>query len=179
MPLDKAVAILGALLALFAASAGVSYSVGPVSAASLVSLLGPQHRAVQVSSTVGILDQGWGPGHMHFTGKWQAIADGRGGRRFAARSSHAGDGVTAEVAGTRVRLYGMIGPDGGKAIVLIDDGQRAPVDFYAPRARGGALVYASPQLPSAVHAVDVVVLGARGPRARGSYVSVEAIESLR
>ncbi len=184
MSLDRAVAMIAALVGLFLVSAGVSYSVGPVSAASLEAALhvGPVNAAratngKRPAAVITVLDQGWGEGRIHFTGHWQAIYSKHdaGWNGVSSRSARAGDGFTTEMRGTAVRLYGTVGPAGGRASMLIDE-RRIPLDFYASRSRTHALLYTSPPLPGDLHVVDVVVLGSHDPRSSGANVAIDSVD---
>jgi len=56
-----------------------------------------------------------------------------------------------------VKLFGVKGPNGGYAELLIDGDTYGTLRFYAPKKQVDALVYASPQLAAGPHEVEVIV----------------------
>ena len=57
--------------------------------------------------------------------------------------------------GTRIDLYGSVGPDSGKAAVSVDGGPEQAVTFYAPAPATQRLIWSSPTLPAAAHVLKV------------------------
>ena len=122
------------------------------------------------------------PGKSHavrltYGGRWEAvhIADGR--YDGASMRSHVRGAIAiAQFDGDRVRLYGVRGPNGGRAVVTIDTAYADTqiVSFYAPFKIAHALVYDSPALRPGHHMLAVGVYSGAGQRLRG-YVNIDSI----
>jgi hypothetical protein len=116
-------------------------------------------------------------GHFDYVGSWQHVRGKRDGRSdgTSTRSTHTSDVAIFRFVGTRVRIYGVLGPSGGRAGIALDEKSTGvgPVEFYAPRLRTNALVYQSPVLPYGMHDVSIVVWGTRDPRGRFYYVNID------
>jgi hypothetical protein len=118
-------------------------------------------------------------GRFDYIGKWQHVTGKFDGRTdgTSTRSTHVGDVAVLGFTGTRVRLFGVLGPSGGRAGIALDDESTGhPVDFYAPHIRTDALIYQSPVLRRGIHTVTVVVWGTRDPRGRYYYVNLDGAE---
>ena len=115
-----------------------------------------------------------------YVGKWQHVRNKNDGRTAgtSTRSTHLGDVAILRFTGTRVRIYGILGPSGGRAGIALDEKSTGavPVDFYSPRVRTHAMVYQSPVLPSGVHDVTLIVWGTRDPHGRFYYVNIDGAE---
>lgn len=117
---------------------------------------------------------------LRLVGRWERVRNHRDGRYLgaSARSYHGGDAIAMLLTGRQFRIYGVAGPTGGRATVLIGADQRAVVDFYAPRKTAHAVVYLSPPLDEGTHSVVLVVDGEHQGHSRGNYVNVEEVEVL-
>ncbi len=93
-----------------------------------------------------------------YRGTWETalVSDGRSGGS-STRSFHAGDRAVMHFAGSRVRLYGVTGPNGGAGAVRIDGRLVRNVDFHSARKTTNVLVFASPALARGAHTLDVTV----------------------
>ena len=155
--------------------------IGAAAIAATLTVAAIKSPGLPASSTLSVLQQGWGVNRMHFMGHWQQVRGVHDGRFKGAsvRSFHAGDGMTAEVRAKAMRFYGVRGPTGGKALLLIDNARRVVIDFYAPRKQTRALLFATPALGEGLHVADLIVLGTHDRRSRGSYVNLDSIELLQ
>jgi hypothetical protein len=119
-------------------------------------------------------------GHFDYVGSWQHVRGKHDGRSdgTSTRSTHTSDVAIFRFVGTRVRIYGVLGPSGGRAGIALDEKSTSvgPADFYAPRLRTNALVYQSPALPYGMHNVSIVVWGTRDPRGRFYYVNIDGAQ---
>ena len=123
-----------------------------------------------------------GPGtredRIYYTGHWQHVRGQHDVRLFgtSSRSSHVGDQAQIRFAGTRLRLYGVVGPAGGFCYISVDGSRAKRVSFYAFRVRGRALVYTTPRLASREHSLAIVVMGERPALSYGHFVNIDAFE---
>lgn len=119
-------------------------------------------------------------GHFDYVGSWQCVRGKHDGRSdgTSTRSTHTSDVAIFRFVGTRVRIFGVLGPSGGRAGIALDEKSTTvgPVDFYAPRLRTDALVYQSPVLPYGMHTVSIVVWGTRDVRGRFYYVNIDGAQ---
>ncbi len=122
-------------------------------------------------------------GRFDYVGKWQHVHDKHDGRSngTSTRSTHVGDVAVFRFTGTRVRLYGVKGPSGGRAGIALDGASTGglPVDFYAPHVQTHVIFYQSPVLPDGVHNVSVAVWGTRNVRGHYYYVNIDGAETER
>ncbi len=136
----------------------------------------PRHVLVIDDATVGkaLL------GRFDYIGSWQHLRGKHDGRSngTSTRSTHTGDVAVLSFTGTRVRIYGVRGPSGGRAGISLDEASTGggPVEFYAPRVTPHALIYGSPTLAAGVHTVTVVVWGTRNARGHYYYVNIDGAE---
>lgn len=119
-------------------------------------------------------------GRFDYVGRWQHVSGKNDGRSngTSTRSTHTGDVAILGFSGTRVRLYGIRGPSGGRAGIALDETSTGgrPVDFYTPRIETHALIYESPVLKAGVHTVSLAVWGTRNEHGRFYYVNVDGAE---
>ncbi len=118
---------------------------------------------------------------MYLDGHWEIVrqhADGRF-KGASVRSFHPGDVLAVDLNGAAFRIYGVTGPTGGHAVVVMEKTPIAMLDFYSPVKRTDVLLYASPPFPAGRYAVDLVVATTRNPRSRGTYVNVDKVEVVR
>jgi hypothetical protein len=118
--------------------------------------------------------------HFDYVGSWQHVRGKHDGRTdgTSTRSTHTGDVAIFRFSGTRVRIYGVRGPSGGRAGIALDEASTGgrPVDFYAPRVEPHSLIYQSPILAPGVHTVSIVVWGTRNERGHYYYVNIDGAE---
>jgi len=119
-------------------------------------------------------------GRFDYVGKWQHVHGKHDGRTngTSTRSTHTGDVAIFRFIGTRIRLYGIRGPSGGRAGIALDEASTGgvPVDFYAPRIQTHALIYESPALARGVHDLSIVVWGTRDMHGHYYYVNIDGVE---
>lgn len=100
-----------------------------------------------------------------------AKASGASGGSFA-ESDLAGSGFSFRFRGTGVDWYTILGPDQGRAKILVDGKLLKTVDGYAKQTTFGARRSIG-GLADGVHTVRIVVLGESKPAASGSLVSID------
>lgn len=112
---------------------------------------------------------------FQYAGQWSHVTARRDGRTLgtSSRSARAGDAATISFAGTRIRLYGVLGDRGGVGSMQLDGQPAGTADFYAPHVAGNALVFESSELAPGRHELVVSVAGARDPASGGNYVNVD------
>lgn len=145
---------------------------------------GPHDAPRSVVSVVDDARAGLGVGKIHYSGRWERVGGRVDGRDegTSTRSFHVGDNFALAFDGYRLRVYGVVGPKGGHAILGIDDVVNlATLDFFAPTKRTHALLYTSPVLADGIHVAALIIDPGRDRRSRGGYVNVDslAIEAHR
>ncbi len=113
-----------------------------------------------------------------YVGHWEhvrAIEDGRTAGT-SSRSYQAAAGATLHFTGSDVRLFGVCGPQGGRALVTIDGRSAGPVaNFYAPKKESHMLVYRSPHLQPGAHRLTISVSPAPAAT-KHRYVNIDGAE---
>jgi hypothetical protein len=119
-------------------------------------------------------------GRFDYVGSWQHVHGKHDGRSngTSTRSTHVGDVAIFRFTGTRVRIYGVRGPSGGRGGIALDESSTGgrPIEFYAPRLEPHVLVYESPVLPAGVHTVSIAVWGTRDRHGHFYYVNIDGAE---
>ncbi len=119
-------------------------------------------------------------GRFDYVGSWQHVHGKHDGRSngTSTRSTHTGDVAIFRFTGTRVRIYGVCGPSGGRAGIALDEASTGgrPVDFYSPHLQPHVLIYESPVLPAGVHTVSIAVWGTRDVHGHYYYVNIDGAE---
>jgi hypothetical protein len=131
-----------------------------------------------VVSTIDDARVGLGIGKIHYGGHWERVKRRYDGRDegTSSRSFHVGDNFAVVFDGYRLRVYGVVGPNGGHGIIGIDDlATMATLEFFAPVKRTHVLLYTSPMLNDGFHVAAVIVDPGRNRRSRGSYVNVDSV----
>ncbi len=109
-------------------------------------------------------------------GRWECVADRRDGRfRGESCRSFTRD-ATATLAffGRGIRIFGVVGPQGGTGRIAIDDRHIGRASFYATSKRTHHVVFASETLAPGRHVVLITVDAPS--RAHRAYVNFDAIE---
>jgi methyl-accepting chemotaxis protein len=148
--------------------------------------------AAPIADTVGVLTTG-----VETAGGLTIVQDyamGRGINAFAyegtwghsrgdveadgtnAYSSMPGDTCTLRFVGTRIRFYGVLADNHGKAALKIDGGQPTTIDQYGTRRTPNALCWESPVLPRAEHVLCLTVLGEANPESHYVWINVDRVE---
>ena len=126
------------------------------------------------------------PGHarpvpaetFRYSGRWEHVAGFRDGRTDGTSSrSYSSYAATAlEFTGTAIRLYGVCGATGGRAIVAIDGRIVDRNVRFSRRAKEThCLVFEADDLPRRHHRLGLIVAG---PDAAGqrTYVNIDGAE---
>jgi hypothetical protein len=118
---------------------------------------------------------------MRLDGRWEIVRDRADGRFEGAsvRSFHPGDVLDVRLSGVGFRIYGVTGPSGGRATVVLENTPITMLDFYSPVKRTDVLLYTSPPIPAGTYAVDLVVGALHDVRSRGTYVNIDKVEVVR
>ena len=118
---------------------------------------------------------------MRLDGHWEVVRDHADGRFEGAsvRSFHPGDVLAVRVAGVGFRIYGVTGPTGGRAVVVVNDTPLRTIDFYSPAKHTDVLLYASRPMPSGNYVVDLVVAPMHDRDSHGTYVNIDKVEIVR
>ncbi|WP_018500610.1 glycosyl hydrolase [Parafrankia discariae] len=90
-------------------------------------------------------------------------------------STAAGAAATIRFSGVQADIYGVKGPNGGRAEVRVDGGMAFPIDTYAPTA-SITLLYSSAQLSPGNHAFTLANTGQRNAASTGNSVSFDRVE---
>ena len=86
--------------------------------------------------------------------------------------STANDYALVTFTGTKLQLYGQVGPAYGIAQIQIDEGATFNVDFYASANQGNDLVFSTPAMVWGRHTVRVLVTGTHGSGS-GNTVAID------
>jgi hypothetical protein len=121
---------------------------------------------------------GAAPLNMQLVGHWEIVRGHRADRLYGSnvRSFHPGDALNVELFGSGVRIYGITGPTGGHAAVLVSQEPDRMIDFYSATRKPHVLLYQSPPLGVAWHYAAIVVLPDRNAASRGTYVNIDAVQ---
>jgi hypothetical protein len=137
-------------------------------------------RAVLPLVAVALLAAAPSATSMRFAGHWEVVR-GRSDGRFggaSARSFHAGDVLEVRFPGTGFRVYGVTGPTGGHAMVVVANRPDHTIDFYAPAKHTHVLLDTVSGLMPGEHEAAVIVVPARDPSSRGNYVNIDAVDVI-
>jgi hypothetical protein len=113
-----------------------------------------------------------------YSGTWQA---GSGRAKFLGDDHYsdiANNFYQVPFTGTQIKLYAATAPWHGQAVVSIDAGPEATVDFYSPSRVDQALVYASPVLAPSPHTLTVRVTGTKNASATGTVVTADRADII-
>ena len=138
-------------------------------------------RAVIGSQIIGFnIDDsqtGTGTNQINFSSGWTTTSGyGDANGFFGNTSSYsqtAGDTVRLTFNGTQVQLFGVVGPDEGKATVSVDSGSPVTIDDYAATRVEDIPIFLSSTLAMGTHSVVLTVSGTSNPLSSGDYVSID------
>jgi hypothetical protein len=136
-------------------------------------------RSVTTANGVTIVPNeatGTGLNQCNFEGTWGHAAANLESDGSNAHSSMPGDTCTVRFVGTRIRFYGVLAANHGKASVAVDGQQPAVIDQYAPERVQGGLGWESPVLPRGEHVFVLTVLAESNPNSRYVWVNVDRFE---
>jgi hypothetical protein len=110
-----------------------------------------------------------------YSGAWQHIKHQFDGRSdgTSSRTYHIGAKATFDFTGDRLKLFGVKGPNGGYAELLIDGETYGLLRFYSPHKEPGVLIYASPALPAGHHVVEIVVAESPSGLPKRRFVNID------
>jgi hypothetical protein len=129
----------------------------------------PSPRALIIDDRV----IGDGDNQFSYQGRWQHVVGYHDGRfeGTSSRSYSPDDSVTLMFTGSRLQLYGIVGPNGAKATLALD-GHLRTLNFHASHKRR-MLVYESPLLDRGPHSAVIVVGDKPKDVARNGYVNID------
>jgi hypothetical protein len=115
--------------------------------------------------------------HMVYIGRWQFVSHRRDGRFRGAsvRSFRPGDSLAVVFTGTRLRLFGITGSNGGVATIVLSPNEPQTVSFVSAHKITHRMLYDSGPLPAGLHSAGIVVSPANSKSARG-YVNIDELE---
>ena len=96
-----------------------------------------------------------------------------GGSLYGTRSR--GAAVRASFTGCTFELIAATGPNYGKALVAIDNGEAQEVDLYSPTYLHRISVFKVTDLADTVHTALISCSGTRNKASNGSYIDVDAL----
>ena len=114
-----------------------------------------------------------------YQGRWEhvaGVADGRS-NGTSSRSFSGFSAAALDFTGRTIRLYGVVGPTGGRAIVAIDGHVvDRDVSFHAPAKRVRHLIFSRSGLSPGRHRIAVVVVGTADSTGKRSFVNLDGAE---
>jgi len=113
-----------------------------------------------------------------YAGTWYPSVDGSSSGQNATLSFEPGARASFRFSGGAVSWIGRRNNWSGIANVYVDVILRAEIDTYAPLEQAQAVMYTLTGLPPGEHVVTVEVTGRRHPLSLGSWVWVDAFETL-
>ncbi|HEY3923402.1 MAG TPA: methyl-accepting chemotaxis protein [Acidothermaceae bacterium] len=119
---------------------------------------------------------GNGINQCNFEGTWGHAAANLESDGSNAHSSMPDDTCTVRFVGTRIRFYGVVAANHGKASLAVDGHEPAVIDQYAPEREQGGLAWQSEALPRGEHVCVLTVLGEANPSSRYVWVNVDKFE---
>ncbi len=119
---------------------------------------------------------GAGLHEFDYRGTWGHASGNLEAAGSNAHSSMPGDTVTLRFAGTRVRFYGVVAPNHGKATVSVDEQDPVTIDQYADKREQGTLDWQSAVLSRGEHTFTLTVLGESHPKSTYFWVNVDRVE---
>jgi len=117
---------------------------------------------------------------MRLDGRWEIVRRHDDGRfqDASVRSYHAGDVLAINLRGVGFRIYGVTGPTGGRAVIVMANTAVTTIDFFSPAKHTDVLLYASPPFPRGSYDVDLVVAPIHDAPSRGTYVNIDKVEVI-
>jgi len=119
---------------------------------------------------------GTGINQCNFEGTWGHATANLESDGSNAHSSMPGDTCTVRFVGTRIRFYGVVAANHGKASIAVDGHEPAIIDQYAPEREQGGLAWQSQVFPRGEHVCVLTVLAESNPSSRYVWVNVDKFE---
>lgn len=118
--------------------------------------------SLRESSMISLNDsaKGTGMNQFEYVGTWWPWGETGAYHGDTHGSWEGGDYYQVRFFGTKVALYGTVGPGSGPAAVSIDGGPETPITFHAPTRAVQRLVFTSPLMLAGPHTVRVRNTGA-------------------
>lgn len=112
------------------------------------------------------------------TAHWERVRGRQDGRLHGSslRSFHPGERATLDFNGEAVRLYGVLGPGGGAAIVSLDGHVGHALNFFATHKETHKQIYASPKLKRGTHRLVIDVVRPHERAASPRYVNLDGAD---
>lgn len=134
------------------------------------------HEHVQILG-ISTLERRGAIDRLAYSGRWDFVSHRNDGRYegASARAFQPGASMSIVFRGTRLRIYGIAGRNGGRALALVAGGPSRTLDFYARHERVHVMLFDSGPLRDAIHSASLVVVRPSRTRARG-YVNVDELE---
>ena len=126
---------------------------------------GPVRGVTTVNGVTVVPNEVMGTGinQCNFEGNWGHATANLESDGSNAHSSMPGDTCTVRFVGTRIRFYGVVAANHGKASLSVDGHEPAVIDQYAPEREQGGLAWQSEVLPRGEHVCVLTVLGEANP----------------
>ena len=113
-----------------------------------------------------------------YSGTWYPNLDASNSGNTAALTFEPGARVSFRFSGRAVSWIGHPNNWSGIAAVYLDGTLRAEIDTYAAVDQAQAVIYTLSGLPPGEHTLTVEVTGRRHPLSLGTWVWVDAFETL-
>ncbi len=139
---------------------------------------GPVRGVTTVNGVTVVPNEVMGTGinQCNFEGTWGHATANLESDGSNAHSSMPGDTCTVRFVGTRIRFYGVVAANHGKASLSVDGGEPTIIDQYAPEREQGGLAWQSQVLPRGEHVCVLTVLAESNPNSRYVWVNVDKFE---
>jgi hypothetical protein len=112
---------------------------------------------------------------LFYTGSWQHVRgkfDGRD-QGTSSRSFRVGAELSFQFRGDRFSIFGIRGPNGGYADVIVDGSPAGTMSFVAKQKTVGARVYASRPLDAGAHWVQIFVVAPPDGSGKRGFVNID------
>jgi len=140
-------------------------------------LLVPQATCAQpTNQTIDDTAIGTGAGQIQYAGTWQASSDPAKFGGTDHYTAAAGATYVVRWTGPGIRLYGAKASHHGIAMVSVDGGPAAQVDFYAATRADQVAVFTQSGLASSAHTLTLRVTGTHSAASTDSVVSVDRVD---
>lgn len=123
--------------------------------------------------------QGSGTNQFNYQGSGWGHCTNCGSNLYNSSDSwdgQAGDSVSLQFTGSRIRLYGVKDTNEGIGLVSIDNGPAHEVDFYAAQRAGNQFMWESPALSSGTHTFKLSVAGRKNPQSTNVWPALDRVE---
>ena len=135
--------------------------------------------AVGPKLSLGLLDDGVS---TSFTGPWSGnlVLGSLLGQVHWSSTAGAFAGPSNPFVGSDAAIVSTVGPDRGKALVVLDGSPAAVLDLYAPTQRAAQVVWSTNGLSTALsHSLRVVVFGTHNVASSGARVDYDGMLILK